>query len=124
MQWVVLALTETIGNGENKMQHTQNQLPDMNAISQAWALFRKSVGVTSVRTKNDYERACVVIDALLEIVGDDEEHHLVDVLDYFADQVEKYEDEHFPIPDASPREVMEQHGMKQEDLSDCAPQKG
>jgi HTH-type transcriptional regulator/antitoxin HigA len=79
-----------------------------------------------VRTESDYERAHAIIDAILEIVGDNEEHPLADVLDYFANQVGKYEDEHFPIPDASPREVlsflMEQHGLKQEDLSNCAPQ--
>jgi HTH-type transcriptional regulator/antitoxin HigA len=119
-------MTETIGNGGNKMQHAQSQLPEIQAISQAWASFRKIVGVTSVRTESEYERACSIIDALLEIVGDNHEHPLADVLDYFADQVEKYEDEHFFIPDAPPREVlsflMEQHGLKQEDLSDCAPQ--
>ena len=108
------------------MQYAQNQLPEMQAISQAWTSFRKLVGVTSVRTETDYERACSIINALHEIVGDNSEHPLVEVLDYFADQVEKYEDEHFAIPDASPREVlsflMEQHGLKQEDLSDCAPQ--
>jgi HTH-type transcriptional regulator/antitoxin HigA len=122
----MLNMTETIGNGENKMQHVQDQLPEMQAISQAWTSFRKLVGVTSVRTESDYERACAMIDALLEIVGDNGGHPLADLLDYFTDQVEKYEDEHFSIPDASPREVlsflMEQHGLKQEDLSDCAPQ--
>ncbi len=108
------------------MQHTQGQLPEMQAISQAWTSFRKLAGVTSVRTESDYERASAIIAALLEIVGDNIEHPLADVLDYFADQVEKYEAEHFPLPDASPREVlnflMEQHGLKQEDLADCAPQ--
>ena len=119
-------MTEMLGTGENKMRHAQDQLPEMQAISQAWTSFRKVVGVTSVRTESDYERASAIIDALLEIVGDNGEHPLAEVLDYFADQVEKYEDEHSPIPDASPREVlsflMEQHGLKQEDLSDCAPQ--
>ena len=108
------------------MEAKQNQLLHIQEILQVWTSFRKLVGVTSVRTESDYERACAIVDALLEIVGDNEEHPLADVLDYFADQVKKYEDEHFPIPDASPREVlsflMEQHGLKQEDLSDCAPQ--
>ena len=122
----MLNMTETIGNGENKMQYAQDKVPDIQEISQAWALFRKLVGVTSVRTESDYRRARAIIDALLDLVGDDEEHPLTDMLDYFADQVEKYEDEHVSIPDASPREIlsflMEQHGLKQEDLSDCAPQ--
>jgi HTH-type transcriptional regulator/antitoxin HigA len=119
-------MTKTIGNGEDKMQYAQDKIPDIKEISQAWTSFRKLVGVTSVRTENDYKRARAIIDALLDIVGDDGEHPLADMLDYFADQVEKYEDEHFPIPSASPREIlsflMEQHGLKQEDLSDCAPQ--
>ncbi len=107
-------------------QHAQNQLPEMQAILQAWVSFRELVGVTSIKTESDYKRACSIMEAMLEIVGDNEEHPLVDVLDYFAGQIEKYESEHFSLPDASPREVlsflMEQHGMKQEDLADCAPQ--
>jgi len=43
-----------------------------------------------------------------------------------ADQVKAYEGERFPIPQAEPPDVlrflMEQHGLHQEDLSDCAPQ--
>ena len=63
---------------------------------------------------------------LLDEIGDDESHPLADVLDYLADQVKAYEDERFPIPKAEPpyvlRYLMEQHGLHQEDLSDCAPQ--
>ncbi|MHB1515500.1 MAG: helix-turn-helix domain-containing protein [Acidiferrobacteraceae bacterium] len=48
------------------------------------------------------------------------------MLNYLADQVKAYEDEHFTVPEAEPREVlrflMAQHGLKQEDLADCAPQ--
>jgi HTH-type transcriptional regulator/antitoxin HigA len=40
--------------------------------------------------------------------------------------VKAYEDEKVQIPEAKPSEVlrflMEQHGLKQEDLGDCAPQ--
>jgi HTH-type transcriptional regulator/antitoxin HigA len=64
--------------------------------------------------------------ALLDVVGDNEDHPLADVLDYFADQVKVYEDEHFPIPEVAPNEMLrfliEQHGLRQEDLTDCAPQ--
>jgi HTH-type transcriptional regulator/antitoxin HigA len=51
---------------------------------------------------------------------------LADLLGCLAEQVEAYEDEHYPLPDAEPREVlrflMDQHGLKQEDLADMAPQ--
>ena len=73
-----------------------------------------------------HARANATIDALLDEIGDNESHPLAEVLDYLADQVKAYEDERVSIPKAEPREMlrflMEQHGLKQEDLGDCAPQ--
>ena len=74
--------------------------------------------------EKDYTKARTTIDALLDEVGDDERHPLADVLDYLANQIKAYEDEHVLIPEAEPREVlrflMEQHGLAQSDLGDCA----
>lgn len=100
--------------------------PEPQAILRAWMPFKQLVGVTSVHSNEEYAQACVTIDALLGEVGDNENHPLAEVLDYLADQVKAYEDESFQIPEAQPGEVlrflMEQHGLKQEDLGDCAPQ--
>lgn len=108
------------------MGHALKAAPGAQAILRAWLPFKEIVGVTSVRTKNDYAQACATIDALLDAVGDNEDHPLAEVLNYLADQVKAYEDETFKIPAAAPNEVlrflMEQHGLKQEDLGDCAPQ--
>jgi HTH-type transcriptional regulator/antitoxin HigA len=101
-------------------------VPDPQAILQAWMPFKQLVGVTTVRTAEDYAQARATIDVLLDEVRDDESHPLADVLYYLADQVKVYEDGNFRIPEAEPREVlrflMEQHDLKQEDLGDCAPQ--
>jgi HTH-type transcriptional regulator/antitoxin HigA len=101
-------------------------VPEPQAILRAWLPFKQIVGVTSVHTEGDYAQARATIDALLEEIGDNQSHPLADVLDYLADQVKAYEDENFQIPEAEPSEVlrflMEQHGLKQEDLGDCAPQ--
>jgi len=108
------------------MAHAHKAAPEAQAILRAWLPFKQIIGVTSVRTKKDYAQARVTIDTLLDEIGDNENHPLADVLDYLADQVKAYEDENFQIPVAEPREVlrflMEQHGLKQEDLNDCAPQ--
>lgn len=100
--------------------------PNPQAILRAWLPFKQLIGVTSVRTEEDYAQVRATMDALLDVVGDDEDHPLADVLDYLADRVKAYEDENFQIPEAAPDEMlrflMEQHGLKQEDLSDCAPQ--
>ena len=108
------------------MGYILKAVPEPQAILRAWLPFKQIVGVTSVHTEGDYAQARATIDALLEEIGDNQSHPLTDVLDYLADQVKAYEDENFQIPEAEPSEVlrflMEQHGLKQEDLGDCAPQ--
>ncbi|MBF0460119.1 MAG: transcriptional regulator [Magnetococcales bacterium] len=100
--------------------------PEPQAILKAWLPFKQLVGVTSVRTSQDYAQACASIDRLLAEMGDDEEHPLAEWLDLLSDQVEAYEKENFPIPPVAPHAVlrflMDQHGLKQDDLQDCAPQ--
>ena len=108
------------------MMKTDIMLPKPQAILQAWMPFKETIGVTSVHTEEDYERATATIDVLLNEIGDNENHPLADVLDYLADQVKVYEDERFSIPKAEPHDVlrflMDQQGLRQEDLGDCAPQ--
>ena len=111
---------------EEMMAHVLKVVPEPQAILRAWMPFKAVVGVTAVRTDDDYAQVRATIDVLVDEIGEDENHPLADVLDYLADQVKAYEDEHFTIPEAEPRGVlrflMEQHGLKQEDLTDCAPQ--
>jgi HTH-type transcriptional regulator/antitoxin HigA len=108
------------------MTHAHKAAPEPQAILRAWMPFKTAIGVTSVRDEEDYAHARATIEVLLDEVGDDENHPLADVLDYLADQVAAYEETRVPIPEAEPKEMlrflMDQHGLKQEDLTDCAPQ--
>ncbi|HEY7127050.1 MAG TPA: type II toxin-antitoxin system HigB family toxin [Ktedonobacterales bacterium] len=108
-----------------EVTQTQRIMPEPQALSQAWLAFKNTVGITSIKTEEDYEQVVAVIDYLLDIVEDDEDHPLVDVLHYFGDLVERWEDVHVIIPDVPPREVlhflMEQHSLAPEDLADYAP---
>ncbi len=108
------------------MGHALKVVPEPQTILRAWLPFKEAIGVTVVHTEADYSQARATIDALLDEIGDNETHPLVDVLDYLADQVKAYEEDHFKIPEAEPKEVlrflMEQHNLKQEDLGTCAPQ--
>jgi len=108
------------------MGYALKAVPEAQAILRAWLPFKQIVGVPSVRREEDYAQARATIATLLDEVGDNEDHPLAEVLNYLADQVKAYEDENFQIPAAEPNEVlrflMEQHGLKQEDLGDCAPQ--
>lgn len=108
------------------MIHIHKPVPEPQDILRAWIPFKNAVGVTSVRTEQDYAQARATIEVLLNEIGDDESHPLAEVLDYLADQVESYEDEHHAMPEGAPAEILrfllEQHGLKQQDLADCAPQ--
>lgn len=108
------------------MQVAIKTVPSAQAILQAWIPLKELLGVISVHSEADYAQARATIDRLLDEVGDDEGHPLSEVLDYLAEQVKAYEDEQYQIPPAPPGELlrflMDQHGLKQEDLSDCAPQ--
>ena len=100
--------------------------PNTVAILNAWLPCKAAMGVVAVRTEGEHARALKTLEALLNEVGDDESHPLADVLDYLGDQVRAYEQAHIAILNATPREVLRfligQHGLKQGDLNNCAPQ--
>ena len=99
-------------------------VPDPQAILRVWRPFKDVVGVTSIHSEEDYTQARATIEVLLDEIGDNENHPLADVLDYLADQVATYEEVYTPIQESEPKAVlrflMDQHGLKQEDLADCA----
>jgi HTH-type transcriptional regulator / antitoxin HigA len=108
------------------MKQIDMRVPEPQAILQAWMPFKQAIGVTSVHNEEEYAQATATIAVLLDEIGDDENHPLADVLDYLSDQVKAYEDGHFSIPKAESHDVlrflMNQQGLRQEDLGDCAPQ--
>ena len=101
-------------------------MPAPQSILHAWLPFQRLVRVTTIHTKREYEYVRKIVEALLDEIGEDEKHPLADVLDFLSDKMKVYEDEHVGIPDAEPHDIlrylMEEHGLKQGDLSDCAPQ--
>ena len=66
------------------------------------------------------------MNSLLDAAGDDEDHPLSGLLNLIGDMISKYEQEHYAIEPAEPRDalrfLMEARGLKQEDLSSVVPQ--
>ena len=93
------------------------------AIAPAWHAFQSvlPVKIGTIRNDADYERVVAFMNSLLDVVGDDEAHELVDLLDLVGQLVEDYEGTRHVIPDAAPHEVLrfllDQHGLKQSDLA-------
>jgi HTH-type transcriptional regulator/antitoxin HigA len=92
----------------------------------AWSQLVSMVPLGAIKSERDYKRAIASVNALLDTMGDDENHPLADLLDILSDRVEAYEKEHYPIEASPPHRMLafliDQHGLKQVDLTDCAPQ--
>lgn len=98
---------------------------DADKVLAAWRPLHELVGLSAIRGEVEYQRMLRLTNLLLDQIGGDETHPLMSLLDLVSDLVEKYEDEHRPIPKASPIEVlrflMEQGGLRQEDLWTARP---
>ena len=68
-----------------------------------------------------------MLDKLLDIVGEDERHELMGLVDVISHMIEMYDNEHhFELEKTSSIDalkfLMDQHGLKQSDLSDIGSQ--
>jgi HTH-type transcriptional regulator / antitoxin HigA len=108
---------------EAAMKH---EIISTGTLLKTWKPFRDVLGFSAIQTASDYKRATAVMNQLLDEVGENENHPLAEILDYLANQITSYEEDHADIPDAQPRDVlrflMDQQSLTQSDLGDCAPQ--
>lgn len=99
---------------------------NIKAIQASWQKFDAMAHLRPIHSKTDYKRMTLLMDALLDVVGDDEEHALSGLLELVSDLVGKYERENYAIEAAEPKDVlrflMDSRNLKQEDLSHLVPQ--
>ena len=90
-------------------------------MQSSWHTFDGIAHVRSVSSAEDYEHMLALMNTLLELVGDDEDHTLSDLLDVVGDLVWKYEQQNHAIEAAAPKDMlrflMEARGLKQGDLA-------
>jgi len=83
-----------------------------------WPIVAQVLSVPQTHT--DYRRTVTLLDELVDIVGDDENHSLISLMDTLSLLVESYENEHYPITDVSVKEVlqsiMQEHGLQEDDF--------
>ncbi|MCF8088406.1 MAG: transcriptional regulator [Desulfotignum sp.] len=74
----------------------------------------------------EYDRQVSFLDSLLEEVGEDEGHPLASLIETVGSLVETYEASNLPEPEGSPADVlkylMEEHGVRQGDLTEIGSQ--
>lgn len=94
---------------------------DTNAIAPIWGNLQQRLGLAPIHSKVQYNRMVQLMNSLVDEVGGHEKHPLADLLEIVGDIIAIYEDRHYPIADADPREVlrllMEQNSLQQKDLA-------
>lgn len=59
------------GNGEINDSRIESGA-ELQEILQAWLPFKQVVGITQIRTEEDYTQVRATIDSLLDVIGDNE----------------------------------------------------
>ncbi|HEY7357765.1 MAG TPA: helix-turn-helix domain-containing protein [Ktedonobacterales bacterium] len=108
------------------MQTQQRTLPTPEALRAAWSAWHSLIGVDRIQNEEDYDHVSAILEMVVNEVRDDERHPLLPVMEYLGSLIEAYDNEKYrwppPPPDEMLRYVMEEAGLKQEDLADIAPQ--
>lgn len=103
-----------------------NDTIDIRALQQTWAAFDRVAHLCPIRSEKEYGRTVALMNYLLDLVGDRENHALAGLLDLVGELVEDYESSHFAIEPSDPRAVLqyliEIRGLKQADLAEVVPQ--
>ena len=78
-----------------------------------------------IRSEVDYEERLEQVERLMDMVNGGQQE-FTPMLDYISKLIESYEELHYPIGESTPARMlasfMEEHGHKQSDLTDVAPQ--
>ncbi len=94
---------------------------DFEAIEAAWSNPSVRRLLTPIRSETHYKQVEALVESVLAIVGDDDDHHLNGLLELLSNNLHAYEEEHHAIPQASGAEIlrflMQQHELKQADLA-------
>jgi HTH-type transcriptional regulator/antitoxin HigA len=106
--------------------HKPRKALDIPALQASWQAFDSLAQLRPIHTEVEYDRMVVMMNALLDVAGDDEDHPLSSLLELAADLVSRYEQQHHAIEAANPKDalrfLLEARGLKQEDLSGVVPQ--
>lgn len=117
--------TSSTGKAKANMRATHTQF-DIRAIQSSWQAFDAKVHLRPIHDEESYDRMVALMNSLLDVAGDDDDHPLSGLLDLVGDIVSKYEQEHYAIEAVDPKDalrlLMESRGLKQEDLSNVVPQ--
>ncbi len=99
---------------------------DIKALQKTWTAFDRIAHLRPIRTEEEYDRKVSLMNTLLDMVGDQEDHALSGLLDLVGELVAEYDTNQFAIEASEPKDVLryliESRGLKQGDLAEIVPQ--
>ena len=103
-----------------------NAHTDIQHLLPAWEAFRRATDIAPIRVEAHYQRMVVMLNALLDETGVDENHPAMGLVDIVGDLIADFETEHRTLPQATGLQalqfLMAQHGLKQIDLPEIGSQ--
>lgn len=69
-------------------------LTEVQTAQNVWPMLTEVVFVP--HAQSEYQRLTEVLDDLIDVVGEDEDHPLASLMEVIGVLIEKYEDEHVP----------------------------
>jgi HTH-type transcriptional regulator/antitoxin HigA len=70
---------------------------DLKALEHTWTAFDRIAHLRPVRNEDEYDRTVMLMNYLLDVVGDQEDHPLAGLLDLVSELVEDFDTEHYVI---------------------------
>lgn len=96
----------------------------LHNITQHWQFVAPLIAVPY--TESQYQERLVLLEQLLNEIGEDENHPLSSLLDTLSSVISNYEQHYYPEPNASAQDVlaylMAEHNLKQRDLPEIGSQ--
>jgi len=108
---------------QNMTEETGRMTLVTNELKTHW---QNIAPLLTIRNEREYNAAVKRLNELLDEIGDNEKHPLYGLLDTLGTLIEVYEEEHYPIPEASGadalRFLMDEHELTQSDLPEVGSQ--
>lgn len=99
---------------------------DVNNLQKTWIAFDRLAHLRPIRDEQQYDRIVALMNGILDIVGDNENHPMSGLLDLVGSLVEDYDADHFSIEASEPREIlrhlMSMRELRQADLANVIAQ--
>ena len=97
---------------------------EIKEIAKIWPIASRVV--SAINNEEQYAYAEKVLDKLIVMVGEDENHPLASLMETIGTRIEEYENEHYPEPKGDAigclQYLMEEHNLKQSDLKELGSQ--